>query len=164
MASNSNISSNFDRIVQRLRRHSLADHLRGFLFARKFTAAGIIVVSGGRPSPRVINRGGSLIAGNCQFYSGVRMEIDRGATLEIGNGTYINRNSTVIATKRVTIGRDCKIAWDVNILDSDFHPLPGKVLESKPVVIDDDVWIGCRAIILKGVHIGRAPLWRPARL
>src|SRR5208337_3411531 len=83
MASNSNISSNFDRIVQRLRRHSLADHLRGFLFARKFTAAGIIVVSGGRPSPRVINRGGSLIAGNCQFYSGVRMEIDRGATLEI---------------------------------------------------------------------------------
>jgi len=34
------------------------------------------------------------------------------------------------------------------------HTLPGRVSE-KPVVIEDDVWIGCRSIILKGVRIGR---------
>jgi acetyltransferase-like isoleucine patch superfamily enzyme len=158
MALNLKISAVFDRVAQRLRRHSVTDHLRGLIFAQHFTTAGIIVVSGGRPAPQVINRGGSLSAGNCQFYSGVRLEIDKGAALQIGNGTYLNRNTVVIATERVTIGCDCKIAWDVNIMDSDFHALPGKELESKPVVIDDDVWIGCRAIILKGVHIGRGAI------
>jgi len=152
------MNGGLSKIRLRLRRHSLIDHLRGLLFSRHFTSSGIIVVSGGRPSPRVINRGGSLIAENCQFYSGVRLELDAGATLRIGNGTYLNRNTAVIATRSVTIGRDCKIAWDVNIMDSDFHPLPGKPLESRPVVIEDDVWIGCRAISLKGVHIGRGAI------
>jgi acetyltransferase-like isoleucine patch superfamily enzyme len=154
----SKISAIISRIAQRLRRHSWKDHLRGLLFAQHFTKAGILVVSGGRPAPQVINRGGSLFAGSCQFYSGVRLEIDAGATLQIGDGTYLNRNTVVIAMKSVTIGCNCKIAWDVNIMDSDFHPLPGKALEPKPVVIDDDVWIGCRAIILKGVHIGRGAI------
>lgn len=27
--------------------------------------------------------------------------------------------------------------------------------EPKPIVIGDDVWIGARSIILKGVHIGK---------
>ena len=54
----------------------------------------------------------------------------------------------------MTIGRDCKIARDVLIMDTDQHPLPGTDLVVAPVVIEDRVWIGARAIVLKGVQIG----------
>jgi acetyltransferase-like isoleucine patch superfamily enzyme len=84
----------------------------------------------------------------------VRLECGEGARITIGNGTYLNRGVEVVAARSVSIGRDCKIARDVIIMDTDQHALPGAELVVKPVVIGDRVWIGARAIILKGVHIG----------
>ena len=59
--------------------------------------------------------------------------------------------------KRITIGRDCLISWDVLIMDTDFHHIEdinGKTLnDPKPVVIGDHVWCGCRCTILKGTTI-----------
>lgn len=83
------------------------------------------------------------------------MEVGPGARLHIGNGTYINRNSLIVAEKEVTIGRDCKISWDVFIMDTDQHPLNSTVPVRQPVTIEDKVWIGCRCTILKGVTIGK---------
>ena len=42
-------------------------------------------------------------------------------------------------------------------MDSDLHPVDAndQPIESSPVIIEDNVWIGCRSIILKGVKIGR---------
>ena len=111
-------------------------------------------MSGGWPRPRVINEGGEIYAENCQFYCGVRLELGKGAILRIGNGTYLNRNTAVVAQKLVDIGRDCRISWDVIIMDSDLHPILGRTREDQPVIIEDRVWIGCRSIIVKGVHIG----------
>ena len=79
---------------------------------------------------------GNIVVENCQFYEGVRHEVAHGATVRIGNGTYLNRNTVVIA-------------------DSDLHPLGGTVVKNAPVTIEDNVWIGCRVIVLKGVRIGR---------
>ena len=56
------------------------------------------------------------------------------------------------------IGRGVKIGWDVVILDTDLHGHSGRPAVSTPVVIDDNVWIGCRALILKGVHIGKGAI------
>ena len=105
--------------------------------------------------PTIVNKGGKLLAGNCQFYSGVRMEIGPKATLSIGNGTYLNRNTLIVCEDLVEIGENCKIAWDVNIMDSDLHPIDETPIVNKPVRIEDNVWIGCRSIILKGVTIGK---------
>ncbi len=118
------------------------------------TRHGIIVVTGGRPSPKIINKGGKIIVQNCQFYEGVRFDVGKNATVLVGNGTYLNRNTNIVAQDRVEIGRNCKIAWDVVIMDTDLHAVDGTVLENKPVVIEDNVWIGCRCIILKGVRVG----------
>lgn len=96
-----------------------------------------------------------LITGHCQFYSGVRFEIGEKGLLKIGNGTYLNRNTLVICEKEILIGEDCKIAWDVIIMDSDLHPINSKPMINKAVHIGDNVWIGCRSIILKGVTIGQ---------
>ncbi|MCC7370765.1 MAG: acyltransferase [Chloroflexi bacterium] len=46
------------------------------------------------------------------------------------------------------------IARDVLIMDTDQHPLPDRPLQIAPVVLEDRVWVGARAIILKGVTIG----------
>lgn len=140
-------------VRHRLLRFSIMENLAGLWFSRKLTRHGLIVLSEGRPWPRVINLGGEIHTGNCQFYSGVRLEVDEGARIEIGTGTYLNRNTLVHAAALVRIGRNCKISWDVVIMDTDMHTIPGKD-SVKPVLIEDDVWIGCRVIVLKGVHIG----------
>ena len=143
------------KISNRLQKYTLWEHLAGLWLSRKFTKSGILVVSEGRPYPKIINKGGQLTAGNCHFYSGVRFEIGKNGHISIGNGTYINRNTLIISEKSVKIGTDCKISWDVIIMDSDLHPLTSDRLINKEVNIKDYAWIGCRCIILKGVTIGK---------
>ena len=79
-----------------------------------------------------------------------------------------------MCAERISVGRRVVISYHVTIADSDFHPharaarredalanAPGGDLrlrprvESRPVIIDDDAWIGIGAIVLKGVRIGR---------
>jgi acetyltransferase-like isoleucine patch superfamily enzyme len=124
------------------------------LLALRFTRAGWLACAPGFPKPKVRNLGGSLEAGNCLFYPGVRLEVGKGGRLSIGTGTYLNRNTEIIAWQEVTVGRDCMIGWDVLIMDTDQHPQPGRGLNNRPVRIGDRVWIGARAIVLKGVTIG----------
>lgn len=153
-----NNSELYEKIKKRFRKHSVKEYIRGIWFARSMTTHGIIVVTGGRPAPRIFNGGGEIHVESCQFYEGVRLEVGKNAVLKVGNGTYLNRNTLVVAQERVEIGKMCRIAWDVVIMDSDLHPIAGRALENKPVVIGDDVWIGCRCIILKGVEIGHGAI------
>lgn len=101
---------------------------------------------------------GEIIVESGSFEAGVRLEVYQGATLFIGKGTYFNRNVHVVVAQSVSIGRGVKIGWDVVIMDTDLHGQSGHPARTKPVVIDDDVWIGCRALILKGVHIGKGAI------
>jgi acetyltransferase-like isoleucine patch superfamily enzyme len=84
----------------------------------------------------------------------VRLHLrDRGATIEIGDGTFVNHRTELVAHASVRLGRDCLLAWDVLLLDSDSHSVDGGP-RSAPVTIGDRVWVGCRATVLKGVTIG----------
>lgn len=105
--------------------------------------------------PTVINRGGQIEIESCSFEPSVRIEIHHDAHLFIGKGTYLNRNVHLVVAESMRIGRGVKIGWDVVIMDTDLHGHSGKPARPKPVIIDDDVWIGCRALILKGVQIGK---------
>ncbi len=153
-----NYSEVLYKVKKRLAKYTFAEYIKGAWFARSMTTHGIIIVSGGKPAPRIFNDGGDIIIENCQFYQGVRLEVGRNALLRIGNGTYLNRNTVVVVQEKVEIGRDCRIAWDVVIMDSDLHPIDGRTMENKPVIIEDNVWIGCRCIILKGVRIGKGAI------
>jgi acetyltransferase-like isoleucine patch superfamily enzyme len=78
--------------------------------------------------------------------------------IEIGDNTRIN-GASIHATNKITIGKNCLIAANVTIIDSDGH---GRAVserslsnpESSSVIIEDNVWIGINSIILKGVKIG----------
>ena len=95
--------------------------------------------------------------GDVILYEGVGVRITEGAKLSIGDHTYINRSASIDCTQEITIGDYCAISDNVQILDSDFHPITYNdktSTMSKPVHIGDHVWIGRSVIILKGVTIG----------
>lgn len=102
--------------------------------------------------------------------------------IEIGDYCYI-ANASLVCSERITIGSRCFIAGGVTIADSDFHPLnPAARLadtialsprgdrghrpqvETAPVTIGDDVWIGFNATVLKGVRIGEGAVIAPGSL
>jgi acetyltransferase-like isoleucine patch superfamily enzyme len=142
------------RLVRRLRQDGPLPYLLGLLVRWRFQEAGFVAIGGGWPLPTIDNRGGHVEVENCGFFSGVRLECWKGARIAIGNGTYLNRNTEIVAARSVVIGRDCMIARDVMIMDTDQHPHSGRPLVAAPVEIGDRVWIGARAIVLKGVTIG----------
>jgi acetyltransferase-like isoleucine patch superfamily enzyme len=95
--------------------------------------------------------------GDVILYEGVGVRVTEDAKLSIGDHTYINRSASIDCTQEIRIGDYCAISDNVQILDSDFHPITynGETSTmSKPVHVGNHVWIGRSAIILKGVTIG----------
>ncbi len=83
--------------------------------------------------------------------------------LHIGDDVGLS-GTTISCSKAITIGNNVMIGSGCLITDNDAHPLNAekrrnvynyKDVATLPVVIDDDVFIGTRSIILKGVTIGR---------
>lgn len=82
------------------------------------------------------------------------------AEIVIGDGTSISNNASIIADRtRISIGKNTLIGSELTIYDSDFHEIhlarrmSGEHLAA-PVSVGDDVFIGSRVTILKGVAIG----------
>lgn len=79
-------------------------------------------------------------------------------SLTVGENTFINYGVSIAALESVKIGRDCSIGTYVILMDNDFHGLePDKRNEmppSLPITIGDNVWLGARVIVLRGVSIG----------
>ena len=87
----------------------------------------------------------------------VELAAGPGATIEIGERCYINSGVSIGAQERVTIGKNCAIGNYSLIMDSDFHSLDDHTQPgiAAPVVLEDNVWLGARVTVLKGVRIGR---------
>lgn len=92
--------------------------------------------------------------GNFSLYYDGDITVFENAKLELGSG-FCNVNVKIRCKKSIKIGERAAIAHDVTIMDSDAHSIVENGFEmTKPIVIGDDVWIGSRAMILKGVTIG----------
>jgi maltose O-acetyltransferase len=80
----------------------------------------------------------------------------RGGTLTLGAGVYINQGASIVASDSITIGDRVRIGDYSAIHDSDYHPLAADLpTRVAPIVIEDDVWIGRSAVVMPGVRIGR---------
>ena len=117
----------------------------------------------------------------CDVRSGARFTVARGAhvtigagcvldhgftleatgTLSIGDRTVFGHHCTVAADDSVTIGAGCLLGELVSVRDHDhaFDRSDVGILDqgrtTAPVVIGDDVWVGAKATITRGVTIGR---------
>jgi acetyltransferase-like isoleucine patch superfamily enzyme len=88
------------------------------------------------------------------LYTGCSVEVVPGARLTLGGG-YANNGAAIVCFGEISIGRDVAIGPEVFIRDSDSHRISGSGRSStEPIRIGDRVWIGARAVILKGVTIG----------
>jgi acetyltransferase-like isoleucine patch superfamily enzyme len=76
--------------------------------------------------------------------------------IEIGSHTFINYGSSIAARASVKIGSYCHIGHYFFVMDNDQHDVVRhwQLPPSEPVVIEDDVWIGSKVVILPGVRIG----------
>ncbi len=82
-----------------------------------------------------------------------------GASISIGSATITSNNVSIISCDNISIGAGCQIGDQVTIIDSDFHEINPENRKSSggkvaPVVIGDNVWLGSRVMVLKGVTIG----------
>jgi acetyltransferase-like isoleucine patch superfamily enzyme len=71
------------------------------------------------------------------------------------NSGFTNEGVQITCASKIYIGDDCTIGRDVVIRDYDGHTIeiPGYEI-AKPISIGNHVWIGNKAMILKGVTIG----------
>lgn len=125
---------------------------------------------------RVINirriRENIRVGNNCAI-NGDLVVFGHSGKIDIGDWCYIGEGARVWSSEHVMIGNRVLVAHNVDIHDTNSHPVdavsrhmhfvaiketghPNVISDigSRPVVIEDDVWIGFGSIILKGVHIG----------
>ncbi len=121
-----------------------------------------------------LNSRDNVTIGNYVKLNGT-LSCNKRGSISIGDYTVIRSGSFLNADNQIAIGNFCFISSDVLIYDNNGHPTivclrreqlrrlhiePVNNYEAAndPVIIHDDVWIGNRAIILKGVTIGNGAI------
>jgi len=88
---------------------------------------------------------------------------DRVPELCIGDGSFVGHDCSIAVASSIAIGRHVLVAGGVRMSDYDGHPVDARSRRTgaptppdavRPIVVEDDVWIGADARILKGVRIG----------
>ncbi|WP_251152781.1 sugar O-acetyltransferase [Cellulosimicrobium sp. Marseille-Q4280] len=84
--------------------------------------------------------------------------VDYGENLHVGARTFVNANLTALDVAAITIGEDCQIGPDVQLL-TPTHPVEpqprrDKLEAARPITIGDNVWLGGGVIVCPGVTIG----------
>lgn len=115
---------------------------------------------------------GLVLGSGVRAYTWTEFNIEPEGLVEVGDDSILV-GAVFMCAESISIGKRVVMSYHVTIADSDFHPTEAKSrradaianapygdrssrphVESRPVVIEDDVWIGIGAIILKGAHVG----------
>ena len=119
----------------------------------------------------IADRPGLIKIGNhCRIFGKLQSQGD--GEIRIGDNTCIYHKSIIGSVESVSIGCCVIISNHVHIYDNNNHPISPKIRKemcdndfdgdawlwkhalSKPVIIEDNVWIGEYAAVMKGVTIG----------
>jgi len=122
-----------------------------------------------------------VLGANCTM-DGVQFAVGEDGRVQIGDHCYFT-NAVLLCEFALSIGRYVVLGWNTTIADTDFHPIaPAQrvadaiacsplgngrerpAIPRRPVVIEDDVWVGPNATILKGVRIGAGAFIEPGAL
>ncbi|MCM1138945.1 MAG: acyltransferase [Muribaculum sp.] len=123
----------------------------------------------GRPIFRTIPGSNIQIGNNCIFNSSdgsnligvytpcVISTLKPGASITVGDNCGMS-GTVIWCASSITIGNNVRCGANTLIYDNDGHSDDPRSGEDKPVVIEDNVWLGYGVKVLKGVTIGKGSL------
>lgn len=144
----------YDRIKRKIKRHCRFDDSTIF-----FETASVINRS--HDKSRIILGGGNYIRGDLQV-------LGNEGRVEIGKNCYVGENTHIWSGAEIIIGDRVLISHNCNIFDNDIHPLESAArhehfmdvvtkgqyqnadLRGRPIMLENDVWLGANAIISRG--------------
>ena len=116
---------------------------------------------------------GLLLGNRVKVYTWTEFNIEPTGAVEVGDDSILV-GAVFMCAEGIRLGRRVIVSYSATIADSDFHPRDPEqrkrdalanapqgdrsqrpVIVARPVVIEDDAWIGIGAIVLKGVRVGR---------
>ncbi len=116
---------------------------------------------------------GLILGSEVNVYTWTSFTVEPEGVVAIGDQSVIV-GAIFMCAESIILGKSVVVSYNVTIADCDFHPKDSELrkqdaianvpegdkskrpaFETKPVIIEDDVWIGIGAIILKGVRIGK---------
>lgn len=102
-------------------------------------------------------RGKLNFHGKFCLYKGCRFDIGPNSIVDISSG-YFNSNVWLISQNKISIGSNCAIGWNTQLLDDSLHTIIDRNMNTQSkksgITIGDDVWIGHSVSILPGSVIG----------
>jgi len=108
-----------------------------------------------------LKRGGKIEIGDYASINDGAMLRPAGGEIVIGEHVWIGPYTLLDGCGGLRMGDNVRIASHVNIYTFNHVyadpavPIKDQGLARSPVVVEDDVWIGCAAVILAGVRVGK---------
>lgn len=101
-----------------------------------------------------IEKGGKIIVeGKARFGQGVRLWIDEGAVLTIGDNFYCNKNCLFRVYDNVSFGKDVLFGWNIELNTTDGHYVKIGNKEKQnhsPIALGNHIWVASHVILGKG--------------
>ncbi len=96
-----------------------------------------------------------IIGDGCILHGAVFWIEDSGNEINLGNETTVEKNTNFSAIEgtKILVGKKCMFSSEINIQTGDSHSVLQdgvRINPSKDIVIGEHVWVGYRAILLKG--------------
>jgi acetyltransferase-like isoleucine patch superfamily enzyme len=104
-----------------------------------------------------------ILGTECEIQDGVDFRIwhpfDDYSFIKFGNKVFIGHDCEFVCNEKIIIGDNCLIAskTTLNNTGHDYRigiNINSQPITSKPIILEDDVWIGTSCVILQGVTIG----------
>ena len=165
------IFASFKQFAKRIQNKRILKHLR------KVSVIGEnVLVNSASGIRNTGSKNAVTIDSHCAFFGFIYALC--GGQISIGDHTYIGTKTCLMAKEKITIGKYAIIANDVVICDNNNHPIDPELrmqmslcddyihdekwswkdAASAPIVIEDNTWIGRRAMIMKGVTVGKGSI------
>ncbi len=102
-------------------------------------------------------RGVLVFRGKANLGRGTKITIYKGCEMVLGDRFNVSGYSSFVCKKRMVFGNNVLFGWECLTMDGDGHKIYDEqnmlLKNTSDIIIADNVWIGCRCMILKGSAI-----------
>lgn len=106
------------------------------------------------------NTGKVVFKGYDRIGHGCKIVVGDNGTLVFDENVSISAETEICCQEFIKFGKHNVISWDCIFMDTDLHKIYDahsnkRMNKNEEIILEDDVWIGCRCTILKGAHISK---------